>query len=191
MTWAPGLNGPTSRPTSRALHAGKALLRQSREGRGRLQPEVHSAPVRPPWWSRGRVLAYVFVASIAMNAAPKVVTLPSERSNRAMIRASPVQGGKKIAPMTDPTVRPVPSTIVASSFTVRKRAARHIFAPNQPRMRRRAAQTLYFPRSPMTSRPPGRSTRAISRIALPESGTKVRTVMHVTTSKLWSRNGSA
>ena len=57
-------------------------------------------------------------------------------------------------------------------------------APSQPRTRRRTAQQLHLPRSPITSRPPGRSTRAISRIAISASGTKARTVMQVTTSKL-------
>ena len=132
-----------------------------------------------------------FVAWIATNAAPSVVTSPRYASSGAIRRASAVHGGKKIEPRIEPTERPACSIRATSSVAVRNLAVLHWFAPNHPRMRRRAAHRLHLPRSPIKSRPPGRSTRAISRTAMSASLTKVSTAMHITISKVLLVNGKA
>ena len=89
--------------------------------------------------------------------------------------------------------RPAPrsSTSLSSSCAVRNFAARHVAEPSQPLMRRFAAHKFHRPSSPITMRPPGFSTRAISRTACSASGTKHSTVTATTASKLASGNGSA
>lgn len=66
----------------------------------------------------------------------------------------------------------------------RKVVCRQVLDPNQLRNRRHAAQVFQRPSSPMTSRPPGVRTRAISSIACCGSRMKQRTVIAMTMSNL-------
>src|SRR6185436_7126319 len=132
-----------------------------------------------------------FSARRVRNAAPGTLRRVRNGSNGPSARAAKLLGGKKTAPCTFETVHPALRASSRSSDRDQNRARRQVLEPSQPRTRRSAAHTLNRPSSPNTSRPPGTSTRAISRTASRAFATKQRTVTAVTTSKEASSKGSA
>lgn len=139
------------------------------------------------FWDSHRLLVSLLVSGGFVVASLFAVLVPVIRLRS--LDASLHTADDGIAAVQRYVVNPLVAVLaVAALLLLRRRPGLgpsfHVGAPSQPRIRRIVAQTLHLPSSPMTRRPPGLSTRAISSIARSACWTKQSTVTATTRSNV-------